>query len=204
MKWLLLLFLIPSVFACVVPTDGMVVRKSVELCSNVYYLDHGLSVAADDVTVTCLTTVLKTWRGGTGVLIVGRSNVTIENCRLIGYDVGFLVKESDGVMLRGNHLVNTQVGARFFNATRSATFNHDVSLLSPLDVEGSSGNSFSLKNKRVAGQFCKDNLCNVKESVAETAVAPKLSYPQRVSWLESSVTGNSVSRLRAWVLSGLI
>lgn len=195
--------LLPSAFACVVPKENMEIRRSVELCGDVYSLNQPIRVVASNVALTCQASVLKTWRGGTGIIIEGVSNVTVSGCRLNGHDVGFLVKNSSGVYLHDNHLVNTKVGARFFNVTKSATLNQDVSLQAAFDVRDSTDNSLSLKNKKVVGLFCEKNFCNVKESATQTFMAPKLSLPGMVSWLKSKITGKSEEKLRSIVLEGI-
>lgn len=204
MKWLLLIVLLScTALACVVPRENMEVRRSVELCGDVYSLNQPIRVVANNVALTCQATVLKTWRGGTGIIVEGVKNVTISGCRLNGHDVGFLVKNSSQVYLHDNHLINTKVGARLFNVTKSATLNHDVSLQTAFDVRDSSDNSLSLKNKKVVGLFCERNFCNVKESATQTFMAPKLSVPGMVSWLKSKITGKSEEKLRSVLLSGI-
>jgi len=181
----------------------MEVRRSVEFCGDVYSLGQPVRIVANNVALTCQATVLKTWRGGTAFIIEGVSNVTISGCRLNGHDVGFLVKNSSQVFLRDNHLTNTKVGVRLFNVTKSATLNHDVSLQTAFDVRDSVDNSLSLRNKKVVGLFCEKNFCNVKESAAQTFMAPKLSLPGMVSWLRGKITGKSEERLRLTLLSGI-
>ncbi len=198
------LLLLPFASACVVPKENMEIRRSVELCGDVYSLNQPLRIVANNVALTCQASVLKTWRGGTGIIIEGVNNVTISGCRLNGHDVGFLVKNSSQVFLRDNHLINTKVGARFFNVSKSATLNHDVSLQTAFDVRDSVDNSLSLKNKKVVGLFCEKNFCNVKESATQTFMAPKLSLPKLVSWVKSKITGKSEESLRAHLLSGLV
>lgn len=204
MKWLFfLLILATASFACVVPKENMEIRRSVELCGDVYSLSQPLRIVANNVALTCQASILKTWRGGTGIIIEGVSNITVSGCRLNGQDVGFLVKNSSRIYLRDNHLTNTKVGVRFFNVTKSATLNHDVSLQAAFDVRDSSDNSLSLKNKKVVGLFCEKNFCNVKESATQTFMVPKLSLPQMVSWVRSKITGKSEERLRSTLLDGI-
>ncbi|RJQ21463.1 right-handed parallel beta-helix repeat-containing protein [Candidatus Woesearchaeota archaeon] len=202
-KLVLFLLLATSAVACVVPRENMVITESVEFCSDVYYVNWPIRIAADDVAVICSGTVLKSWRGGTGFAVENRQNVTIKDCHLVNHDIGFSVRNSSRVFLIGNHLVKTQVGVRLMNVSGSATLNHDVSLLGAFDVQESAHNVLSLKNKRVSGIFCAHNECNAKESAIETFMRPKQTPPQMSLWLSEVVTGKSVERLRAWVLAGL-
>ncbi len=203
MKYLLFLLLAPAVLACVVPQDGMKVDRSIDFCTDVFYLDKGIVVSGDNINVNCNGAVLKSWNGGRGISIEGSDNVTINGCRVLNYNLGFFVKDSSRVFLNDNHLVKNLVGARFVNVSESATFNHDVSLQSAFEVLDSYNNVISLTNKVVSGRFCSDNFCNERRSAVFTFAAPRATKDEMSSWIFDKV-GKSAARLRIWAFEGIV
>ncbi|MBI4146753.1 hypothetical protein HY489_05445 [Candidatus Woesearchaeota archaeon] len=204
MKWLVFLLVLPGVFACVVPRDGMRVDKDTVLCTAVFYLNKEVSIVADQVMVDCNGAVLKSWSGGIGIRIENRNGVVVKNCRLVSYDAGILVRNSSGVILEENHLVRNKVGVRLVNVSSSATLNHDVSLRSAFEVSRSRNNVLSLTNKPVVGLLCKDNFCNQRKSALNAFVAPRTSQIEMHSWLVEKLTGKNPNRLREVLLQGLL
>jgi len=202
MKWLPMLFLIPVAFACVVPTEGMRINSSVKLCTDVYYLNKGLTIASNNVVLNCNGAVLKSWQGGKGITIENVANVSISDCRILNYWIGFSVRNSSKVLLTDNHLLRNTIGGRFVGVTSSATFNYDVSLEVPIEVERSSNNVFSLSNKPVSGSWCLENFCNQGRSAIATFMAPRTNPQQMRSWLKEKLTGSE--RLRKIVFDGLL
>lgn len=201
--FLLLLVLVPGVFACVVPEDGMVVGSSLSFCSDVYYLDNGISIVGSNIKVDCDGAVLKSWNGGKGVSIEHSSNVTLSNCRIVSYNTGIYVRNSSQVFLEDNHLVRNQVGSRFVVVSGSATFNHDVSLKSAFEIFESENNVVSLTNKRVEGDFCVVNFCNGSRNAVSLFVQSKNDVPQFHSWFLDQLTGKkSAQKLHDWVFGG--
>lgn len=201
--WLILLFA-PAVLACVVPEDGMKIENSMNFCSDVYYLDQGISVSGNNITINCDGAVFKSWSGGTGISIEDSSNITISSCRIVSYNVGFLVRNSTNVFLNDNHLVKNQIGTRFVTVSSSATFNHDVSLLAPFKIFNSENNVISLTNKFVSGDFCSNNFCNERRNSISLFVKPKTTIGQLQSWLADQLTGKKArAQFHEWVFGNL-
>lgn len=204
MRFWIFLLIIPSALACIVPTDGMVVRESVVFCSDVYYFPNGITIKGSNIEILCKGTVLKSFTGGSGISIENSNNVTIKGCRISGYDIGFNVQNATSVFLSDNHLVKNKVGARFGRVFRSSTLNQDVSLSAPFEVFESEKNALSLTNKFVSGSFCDVNYCNLHRDAVVLASKPKLSRQGMAIWFSTQFGEKSQSRLYSWVLSGLI
>lgn len=204
MKWLVVVVvLMPMALACVVPENGMIVDRSVTFCADVFYLDDGIKVRADNINVTCDGSVFKSWSGGKGISIEHAENVTISGCRVVSYDIGLYVRNASRVFLEDNHLVRNQVGTRLVVVSESATFNHDVSLKAPFEVLESADNALSLTNKEVEGSFCLDNLCNRQRNALEMFLKPQTPASKMQSWLGEQLGKKSPARLLSWVLMGL-
>lgn len=203
MKWLIFLLLAPSVLACVVPQDGMTVDKSMQFCPNVYTINKGIKITGNNINLDCTGTVLNGMSGLKGISIEQASNVVIKGCRLLNYQTAFYVRASSRVFLLDNHIINAKVGARFVGVTQSATLNHDVSLTTPFEMFESSGNAFSLTNKKVKGTFCKDNFCNYSRSAIDQFMKPPTSKAEMKSWLGETVTGKSEKKLKQFMIDGL-
>jgi len=204
MKWLLFVLLAPTVLACVVPQNGMVIDYSVQFCSDVYYFNQGISISGDNILVDCDGAVLKSWTGGKGISIEHSSNITVTGCRLVSYDKGFYVRNSTKVFLEDNHLVKNQVGARFVVVSDSATFNHDVSLIQPFEILESDHNILSLSNKFVSGDFCSENFCNEHRNAVELFLQPKTTPVQMGDWLLEHLGVKTAERLKNWVFGSFV
>ena len=195
--------LAPAVLACVVPEDSMKIESSIEFCSDVYYFDNGISISGKDITLDCDGAVLKSWKGGKGISIEHSSNVTVADCRIVNYNVGFYVRNSTRVFLTDNHLVRNKVGTRFVVVSESATFNHDVSLQTPFEVFESEGNVISLTNRPISGNFCDVNFCNEQRNAIALFLEPKITVQYMQSWLLDQLTGKkSAQKLYDWVFDG--
>jgi len=203
MKFWIFLLIVPVVFACVDPTDGMVVRESVTFCSDVYYLSDGITIKGSDIEVACRGTVLISFTGGDGISIENSNNVTVKGCRVNGFDAGFVVSNATSVFLSDNHLVKNKVGARFSRVFRSSTLNQDVSLSAPFEVSESEKNALSLTNKFVNGSFCDLNYCNLHRDAVVLASKPKLSRNGMAVWFSTQFGAKSQSKLYSWVFGNL-
>lgn len=201
MKYLLFLLLAPAVLACIVPQNGMKIDKSVDFCTDVFYLDKGIFISGDDIVINCNGAVLKSWSGGRGISIDDSKNITINGCRILNYNIGIFVENSTRVFLNDNHLVKNKVGARFVNVSDSATFNHDVSLQLPFEVFESVNNVFSLTNKVVNGKFCSSNFCNERRDAVFLFASPRATNEQMSAWLFGGL--KTAARLRSWVFGSI-
>lgn len=203
MKWLLVVMMAPAVAACLVPQDGMIITQSEVVCADVFYIDKGLLIAGENISIVCDGSVLKSWSGGTGIIIENSVNVSVKGCRLVNYDAGFKVLNSSLINLDDNHLVRNKIGVRLEKVTGSATYNHDVSLRAAFEVLDSSNNVLSLTNKAVYGAYCKNNFCNEDRLAVEKHLEPRFSFGQLQEWFEKKVIGKSISQLKSVLLTGL-
>lgn len=195
--------MVPAVAACLVPEDGMLLKQSEVLCADVFYLSKGLLITGENISLDCGGAVLKSWSGGTGIIIENSVNVSVKGCRLVNYDAGFKVTNSSLIHLDDNHLVRNKIGVRLEKVTGSATYNHDVSLRAAFEVLDSSNNVLSLTNKAVYGAYCGNNFCNEDRSAVEKHIEPRFSIYQLQEWFEKKVIGKSVSQLKSVLLTGL-
>ncbi|PIN74487.1 hypothetical protein COV18_07585 [Candidatus Woesearchaeota archaeon CG10_big_fil_rev_8_21_14_0_10_37_12] len=201
MKWILFILLVPVVGACIVPEDGMLIDKSVEFCTGVYYFDSGIKVSGENIKVDCAGSVLKSWSFGKGISIEHAKNVTVHECRLLSYKYGFYVRNSSRVFLIDNHLLKNLVGARFVSVSDSALFNHDVSLLQPIESELSENNIFSFTNKVLETSICESNHCNVDRQGVELFMLPRTDKNKMGIWLSENIGGKTKAKLHNWVFS---
>ncbi|MBI2146912.1 hypothetical protein HYU19_00365 [Candidatus Woesearchaeota archaeon] len=88
---LLAILLVPAGKAqgCIAPLDWMEIGTSVQFCGGEYYLPHGMTVSGDDISITCLGTVLRGDRSGTAITAANRKNISITGCTIEGYVTGF-------------------------------------------------------------------------------------------------------------------
>jgi hypothetical protein len=108
----LLLFTTGVSAQCVNPTDDYMVNSDVTFCSGTFELNDGgtpgiIIINADDVTVTCLGTVIEPGDGTStlGINITNHDNVVIHNCTIQEYDGGVHIdKHSDYVNLTYNNI----------------------------------------------------------------------------------------------------
>lgn len=200
MKYLLLLLIFPAVLACVVPQDGMIITDSVSFCSDVYYLNQGIIVSGQNITVDCNGAVLKSWNSGTGVSVLHSSNVAVQGCSIVNYNIGLYVRNSSVIFLDDNQLIKNIIGTRFVYVKDSATLNNDISLLSEFEIFESENNILSLTNKPVRGDFCLNNYCNQPRSSVELFVSPESDLS---SWLGEQLGIKSSKNLFNWIFGNL-
>ncbi len=204
MKYAVLVVLLaPVVLACVVPEDGMLIDASIQLCSDVHYLNKGISITGSDITVDCNGAVLKSWYGGKGISIEHSTNITVSGCSIVSYNMGIYVRNSTKVFLNDNHLVRNNIGTRFVLVSDSVTSNQDVSLGVPFEVVESYNNVLSLTNKVVSGSFCTNNFCNEGSAAAEF-VKPRIEAVNLQSWLHTQLNKTYNGTLHEWVFGSLV
>ena len=196
------LLLAPGVFACIAPSEGLRVDSSLDICNGVYFLKKGLVVSGSNILVDCNGAVLSGLIGYQGVTIKNSRNVTVQNCKLQGYERGFAVSNSSGIVLVDNSLVKNRVGIQFTGVTKSAVFNHDISLRSDLELVKSEGNFLSNVNKPVRGDFCRKNICNQPRNALPLFLQPQTAKPVMKTWLSEQVT--PAQKLKKWVFGGLL
>jgi len=94
--------------ALVIPEDGMRITRDTILQPGVYYLPHGLVIAADRVTLDGNGALIIGAAGqGRGVSIDQRTGVTVKNLRLIGFYHGIWVNASANITIADNQVTRT-------------------------------------------------------------------------------------------------
>jgi len=94
--------------ALVIPEDGMRITRDIILQPGVYYLPHGLVIAADRVTLDGNGALIIGAAGqGRGVSIDQRTGVTVKNLRLIGFYHGIWVNASANITIADNQVTRT-------------------------------------------------------------------------------------------------
>lgn len=205
MKYIvMLLVLMPGILACVVPSDGMQIRGNTQLCTDVYYLNKGISLSGKNFVLDCQGAVLKSWKSGKGISIENAQNVTVTGCRILHYYTGIYVGNSNNIYLLNNHLVQNKEGTRFLNVTGSAIYNNDVSLEKPVTIMKSENNVLTLTNRLVSGSFCEKNYCNVRKQVVDLAMQQKDDANAMRNWLSEQISGKKTKqRLYSWAFGSL-
>ena len=85
----------------ITPTDGMVIREDTTLAPGVYHLPHGLTIAANGVTLDGGGALLVGSGAGRGVSVRGHGAVTIKGLRLSNYQHGIYAESCAGLKILG-------------------------------------------------------------------------------------------------------
>lgn len=91
-----------------IPTDGMIIVQDTVLDPGVYFLPHGITIAADGVTLDgngALITGLS--RTGRGVIVRGRQGVTIKNLQAREFEHGIYASECSGLKIANCQMAAT-------------------------------------------------------------------------------------------------
>ena len=72
--------------SCVTPVSSMSITESTVFCSGTYNLNPGITINADNITVTCNSTILNGSGVSTAFVIAADNNVTIQNCNIMNYE----------------------------------------------------------------------------------------------------------------------
>jgi len=106
---LLLLLLMPMGVAAHDPVDGHEIHEDTTLTA-----DHlgVLAIKADTVTLDCAGhEVIGVGNANIGILLEGRTGVTVKNCRVRNFRIGFHLSLSSGNILEGNAAIdNNEIG----------------------------------------------------------------------------------------------
>jgi len=181
---LLILACIPSALAvsrtCTRTLDPPRINQDTRFCADNFFPD-GLSITHDNIMLDCGTAVLKGRFKTAGLTIQGRENITIKDCQLANYEVGILIKNSKHIVIRGINLLRNNIGLKIIDSTGIAVENgYDISLQKPIQLINSKGNVFSYTNKRLEGETCRLNQCNlVSGMVAHEQQLEKASGPSK-------------------------
>lgn len=92
----------------IVPTDGMHIHEDTKLAPGVYDLPHGITIAADGVTLDG-TGALLVGKGhtGAGIQAANRRGITIRQCQLAGYYHGIRLDDCADVTIDGVRVRDT-------------------------------------------------------------------------------------------------
>jgi hypothetical protein len=168
----------------------MVLDNSSTICNDVFYLDEGLTISQENITIDCAGAIIQGKYKGSAFYISNTKNVVVKNCRIVNYDSAFLVDNSSQVFLFDNHLVRNFFGTTLTETVNSGVYNYDISLRAPLVVLKSTDNVLSASNKFFEGSFCDFNYCNRPRSVVESYRYPRNTQAQFTAWF-SELFSNS-------------
>lgn len=91
------------------PTDGMIITEDAIFQPGVYILPHGLTVAADGITLDGNGSIfIGQRRAGCGITVEGRRGVTIQNMTLLEYYHGIYAHDCLGLTLSGCQVTSTE------------------------------------------------------------------------------------------------
>jgi len=103
--------------ACVVPTNGMYIRKDTKLCKGTYNLSSGLDLYASGsgsgvTTLDCDGAILVGSGSGNGIILSGDTGgrPTVKNCILKNWGSGLNVNQSGTVNILGCTVINNNIG----------------------------------------------------------------------------------------------
>jgi len=159
----LALILLPAVFACESLTDGMLIDKSIQLCSDTYDVPNGVVIRGDNLRVDCGTAVLRGVSGESeiGVRLENAVNVTLERCNILTFNQGLYMKNVSFSTIRDNAFLKNRIGIRMLNSFENVIDdNSDKSHQLAVSAINSKYNVVKLGNKNVERDFCAVNSCN--------------------------------------------
>ena len=92
--------------SCVVPTNNLDVYNNTVLCDGTYNLNSGLNIRFDNIILDCNGSILMGNNADEGVDIQYYKNVTIKNCKIMGFLYGINLFETQGVFIANNSFDN--------------------------------------------------------------------------------------------------
>ncbi len=159
----LALVLFPAVFACESLTDGMIITKDLQLCSDTFDVPNGIIIRGDNLHIDCGTAVLRGQSGESeiGVRLENARNVTLEKCNILTFNQGLYMKNVTFSTIRDNAFLKNRIGIRMLDAFENViTDNSDKSNQLAVSAINSKYNVVKLGNKNVERDFCEVNACN--------------------------------------------
>lgn len=99
------------------PPAPVMIRQKTRLTA-----DHfgSIVIEADGVALNCDGYSITGVQHGAGILLDGRTGVTVENCVVSGFQHGFSLRDSDGNRLKGNIANNNGEGFSLENSNRNS------------------------------------------------------------------------------------
>lgn len=198
---ILLLLLLPIALAdCHEPTNLERINSSVTLCNDVFYLNNGINLEGNNVTLDCAGAIIQGKYKGAGITIEGK-DITVKNCRILNYDTAFLATNSSRVFLLDNHLIRNYHSTSFIHVTDSAIHNYDISLKVPIYIKDTTSTILSSLNRFFEQDFCSNNYCNRPRHVIEFHMLKKDDPKRFQFWfLKNLLTADG---LRSYILDSL-
>ena len=102
---------------CTIPTDGMTITSDTMFCSGTYNLPNGINIGADNIVLDCSGATLNATLSrpndtspGSGIILSGRTGVTVKNCNVQGYEYGIHLHSSSNNILTGNNASSNWYG----------------------------------------------------------------------------------------------
>lgn len=164
MKFLLLLILASlSVFACESLTDGALITKSLQLCSDTFDVPNGIIIRGDNIHIDCGTAVLRGESGESeiGIRLEHARNVTLERCNILTFNQGLYMKNVSFSTIKDNAFLKNRIGIRMLDSFENfIADNSDKSHQLAVSAINSKYNVVMLGNKNVERDFCEVNSCN--------------------------------------------
>lgn len=99
---------IGTIYACVVPTSGMVITSNTALCAGEYTLNPGITIATSDVNLICEETILNAavYHLGNGITVnEDLNNILIQGCEIKRFNDGIHAKsDCENIRILDNNL----------------------------------------------------------------------------------------------------
>ena len=89
-----------------------------------------IKIEANDVSLDCGNHIISGIGSGTGIFIGGRNNVTLDNCRINGFDYAFRVANSSFITIQGSNASSNDYGFYMSNTAYSTVENNNASVFS--------------------------------------------------------------------------
>ena len=113
---------------------------------------NGLEIGADGITLNCAgRTISGDASTGSGILLDGRENVTVKNCRVTGFGTGIEMFESSNNKLTKNNIYLNQFdGIELDDFSNNNNISHNKiyeNEFSALDINDASNDNYVINNK---------------------------------------------------------
>src|SRR3990167_1145806 len=92
---------------CEKAAAGLLIDKTIKLCSQNYIFSEGMKIGADNIVVDCSGAVIQGTItngkfAGNGLTIDSKKNVTVLGCHFVNWEKGIMIKESSSIIVNGN------------------------------------------------------------------------------------------------------
>lgn len=163
LTFLIFLILATTVSAdCLELFDGLEIKNNTLLCSKTYDLPNGILIKTSNLVLDCNTAIIRGFDGkGIGIKIEHADNVTIRNCHVLTFDIGFFLKNVTNSLIEQNGIFKNRIGIRMLDSFENIIReNNDKSHEFAVSSVGGKYNVVMHGNKNVERGFCEFNACN--------------------------------------------